>query len=713
MSFNDQKSAKCLKSKQTKSCKPRMSSVEPLNVCQLISLIEEPTRSLSQTEIVWSVVGCLSGAESVCFGWRQSDQHFHVKHGLTADKYLNQKVLFNYLNFFCKYGTAFKVMFDFCYNEVKDEEHIICHTFNAFRTSLRYILIDYIWHLNAITDHLVNNNKESKSISLLGFKYWLDSNQNQNLLLRIEILWQIFEQIRDIAVTKNTNSSLSFAILNSLYERIDFQKTSIKNIIYKLFIDCLKPTLDYFDYILSNGLIRDPHQEFVFIESYEDINSANFWRNCLKTVDDLDGIPDFLAKLLDTILIASKSRLMSQRLGFDDKTSINKSINLFYNFYSILNEMLKKSDFSDQSKETEVTKKIAQTDQNNVMYAVLPKSLTLDPSEKTEFDSDINYFDVYSMQNSKHYYDYNVNFELKDQSFFSELYLPPKSIKTVEMMINEALTEIIEKTCSCISSELIDLIIDEYKQYFNNFCDFYLLRSSNVIPIYCSELFQNLNAINSSKLDNLYALENESVFESIPFIKPFISCNDLSLEPLKFFKNIYLIYDPIEWPFVVLFNDEVVTLFNKVFQLLLKVKYSKWILDQLMFTTQFKRGLSNKQIFVMRFKLQNSVNKLYNYLMNEINVHINETIDRFDSLSNFEQLLAIHNNFVVRLKQTIFYRQKTLRNIVKKLIDLCSQLQELWTSDDQTTDQSVDNIDLDIDRCNHLLDSFYEVLLKR
>ena len=690
-----------------------MSSVEPLNICQLISLIEEPTRRLTHSEIVWSVVGCLSGSESVCFGWRQSDQHFHVRHGLSGDKYLNQTLLYNYLNYFCKYGTAFKIMFDFCYDEVKDEDLVICYTFNAFRSSLRYLLIDLIQRLNTICDHLVNDNKEDKNISLIGFKYWLDSDQNQNLLLKIEILWKIFQQIRETALTKNTNSSLSFAILNAIYERIDFHKISIRTILFKLFINCLKPTLDYFDYILTNGVIRDSHQEFVFVESEEDFNSDNFWNNCLKIIDDLNEMPEFLVKHLKTILIASKSRLMSRKLNFETKSPINKSINLFDKFSQTINDLFRNSDsFSVKTTKNviEISDKRESNPSGDSSQLILPKSLAMSPSEKTEYDSDLNYFDVYSVHNH-FYYDIHINFELSEENKTCEPFIPNKSLKPIEMMINEALTQTIDQICSDICSELMALIIDEYKKYFNNFCDYYLLRSSNVLPIYCLELFQNINAMNSSKIDNLFALESEITFDSVPNIRPFISCDDLSSEPLKFFKNVHLIYSPIEWPFVVFFSDDVISLFNRVFQLLLKVKYSKWLLDHFMFTKEFRSGLSDKRmVFMMRFKLQNSVNKLYNYLMNEINVHINETLNRFDNLTNFEQLLQIHNKFIVNLKQTIFYRQQTLKNIVSKLINLCSELEQIWKRDNQLKDESIiKSMDVDIDRCNHLLNCFYDI----
>ena len=109
-----------------------MSSLEePLNWCQLISMIDT-THELSQREVVVGVMGCLSGSTTVCFDWNQSDEHFFVRKGLSSDHLLNQTLLYNYLNHYCKYGTAFRRMFDFCYNDVKDEDIVLCFTFNAF-----------------------------------------------------------------------------------------------------------------------------------------------------------------------------------------------------------------------------------------------------------------------------------------------------------------------------------------------------------------------------------------------------------------------------------------------------------------------------------------------------------------------------------------------------------------------------------------------------
>jgi len=337
--------------------------------------------------------------------------------------------------------------------------------------------------------------------------------------------------------------------------------------------------------------------------------------------------------------------------------------------------------------------------------------LAMNPLEMTEYDSDLNFFDVYSLHNQV-FYDHNICFELNDGNNSLDTDLPQKCFKTIELIVNEALTQTICHICSAISSQLIHVILNEYKNYFQNVCDFYLLRSSRVIPTYCLDLFHNINEMNASKVDGLYVLENDTTFESVPNIKPFVSYDKLTTDSVHIFKNIHLIYSPIEWPFNGLFNDEVMGVLNQVFQLLLKVKYSKWLLDQLMFSPQFKSPLvKNRNQNIMRFKLQISVNKLYNYLMTRIDVHINETIDRFAHLTNFEDLLEIHNQFVVKLKQTIFDKQTTLRNIVNKLIELCSQLERIWSSDHKVNEESVlKDIDLDINRCNHLLECFYEVL---
>jgi hypothetical protein len=674
-----------------------------------------PTVELTRNDIIRSIIGLLQGSHSLAFNWIHNKQEFVVRNGISSEKDINEVVLKNYLQFYCKYGTAFKLMFDFCYPiNNQTEDHILCYTLNAYRSCLRSLLTNYINKLNTISDYLINNNNnDNKIISLIGLKYYLDCDQNNNLLLTIEILWQIFERIRETALNQTTNSSLSFAILNAIYQRIDFEKTAIKNIIYTLFVYSVKPTLDYFDTLLSDGLIHDPHQEFVFIESNDqNFHSISFWNNCIQLRNDFQEMPLFLAKHLDIILIAAKSRLMTQRIEkFGKENNKIKRKNLFNQFLSVLNNILKHNNSFEQQMDL-MNENDCQI-QNQSNDVIIPKSLEMSSSDKTLYDCSLNYFDVYAMHNPFYYNYLNISFDLKDSNDFYEYCLPQKTIKTIDLILNEALTETITEICRSISSNLIDLIINEYKKYLTNFCDYYLMRSSGLLLTYCYELFHNIHAINSSEIDNIFIFENQPTFYSMPDIKPFISFNKLSAEPIEFLNNVNLIYNNISWPFNILFNLEVIGLFNKVFQLLLKVKYSKWVLDQLLFSQQFKsRETMNKLENLTRFKLQNCVNKLYNHLMFAIDSHIKEALNDCLQINHFDQLLEKHNKFIAQLKQTIFYRQETLRNLVKKLIKLSSDLDKVWRTRNNCDNSRLISFNIDIDRCIHLFDCYYDVINK-
>jgi len=146
---------------------------------------------------------------------------------------------------------------------------------------------------------------------------------------------------------------------------------------------------------------------------------------------------------------------------------------------------------------------------------------------------------------------------------------------------------------------------------------------------------------------------------------------------------------------------------------LLKVKYSKWVLDQLLFSQQFKsRETVNKLENLTRFKLQNCVNKLYNHLMFTIDSHIKEALNDCLQITHFDQLLEKHNKFIAQLKQTIFYRQETLRNLVKKLIKLSSDLDKVWRTRNNCDNSRLISFNIDIDRCIHLFDCYYDVINK-
>lgn len=81
------------------------------------------------------------------------------------------------------------------------------------------------------------------------------------------------------------------------------------------------------------------------------------------------------------------------------------------------------------------------------------------------------------------------------------------------------------------------------------------------------------------------------------------------------------------WPLDVLFTEQVMLTYNKVYQLLLHIRWAKWNLEgiasRLGVVRKMGRGLAWKHhlLYLLRSRLLYFVNSFYNYLMTRVCCH--------------------------------------------------------------------------------------------
>ena len=74
----------------------------------------------------------------------------------------------------------------------------------------------------------------------------------------------------------------------------------------------------------------------------------------------------------------------------------------------------------------------------------------------------------------------------------------------------------------------------------------------------------------------------------------------------------------------------------------------------------------------------------------------------------------IHNDFVIKLKETIFQKNNILNKITKKLFKLCSKLNENWDKDykDDKLKSHFVLLNEELDGWLKLLDIYYRAVIK-
>lgn len=685
-----------------------MSKMDDFNYCQILSFVK-PTRQIKKSELIRSIIGVLSGTQSNLFKWDDDLDEFVVEENMTMND-MGETLLRSYLKDYCKYGTAMKKMYDFCFNQLDNENDAICYTLSAYRSCMRVILFQLIKRLNSLYEKIIIN-----KLQLIELERFLNQDENDNILITIEILWQIFTEVKTSAFEKLFNVNVVLTILKATYSRIDFEWVKVKNLIFTLFLYFIKPTFEYFDRILTEGIALDPHKEFLFEFSELMQKRETFWDDCVQIREVNDEMPSFLLENMDMLLIAVRSSAMLRNVS----NQFENFGNLFNDFIILLNKSIDENRFPRESsinfhdfthfKKYSTHKVTGEMQLNDIEMK----------QGKTIYDRNLNYFNVFNFHQSLYCFE-KFSFSLNDNENFNEFdvyCLPGKTIKPLDLIIKECINTILTKYCNQVSTGLIHVISCEFNKHFENFCNYFLMRSIGKLWTFCLCLFkciQDSDDIINNVINDIDLQQSLVNFDDDYSIKPFISLNNISSLPFKLMDNVYLLCCDISWPFNIIFGNDIIEVYNQVFQILLKIKYSNWSLNQLMFTKRFKLNVGMDEMLLIRFKLQNSVSKLHNHLMFVVDLAIKETIQQCEQAKDFAQLIMIHNDFVIKLKETIFQKNNILNKITKKLFKLCSKLNENWDKDykdDKLKSQFV-LLNEELDGWLKLLDIYYRAVIK-
>lgn len=675
---------------------------EEWNRAECISLLERShLQSISKLDTLKCILSVINGLPSPLFTWDADKDKFVISQRHAVEQ-MNSKLFQNYLTQFAHIGTCFHKMFHFT-----GSEQIRGQTFSTFQQTLQFVLTEIIEKTISLRKNLCGNSNKivnDRTISLLAIGPYLNNDENENLLLVIRHLWEIYEKVdqpiessqfsfdnlsNTSSLCRNTLNVERFYcnhILRHVYRRLSLPHKRIRSTAFTLLVNCLKPMFISIEQLLKtfasiSELIslefpfasKFKFDEEIYCVSYEHSELLVFWNDFIHfSATDFLGVPLFTHDSFQTLIAAIKSSFVLRKNGIKFESMFLKNGIIADKFCFYLTEAFQK-------------------------YAH-PEEL---------FDIDLAHAEE---KLSSNIFDGLEPFlkvpQIKKQHFKSST-VPLRLSRDIDTIMRQALSNSFETISRPFINEFMVNVRVNYFKLFNYYIGFYLAQNPHHIIQYVHFVFPELKHMlltkSFSKLSTLFdKVHLNDATDFAPVLRFFHfhfydkdqlqEMDNLQLS-INFFNHIF--FTPSFgndfkspklcdtglknkfsnfWPLTQMFNPKVTDLFNQVFQFTLRFIYFQFLIgDDFIQSSKLRNNDLSKDAYANRFRL---VNLLFHFRF-KIATHFQElvqsTMVRFDAARDFEQFLAIHQHFLERLSKIIqdVIKNTFINNIFKLVSKFC------------------------------------------
>lgn len=674
---------------------------EPMNHTECIHLLEERfiQRRLTKLEVIEHILSMLIGFESESFIWNDKQKQFEPTKCYSMTN-VNLQSYQSFLYRFAPIGTMYRRMSTFV-----ETEYFRGKTFFAYQNVLGKILGEIMEKTLKARKHFINlaDIHPDKNVRLILVESFLDSEQNDQLLLSIRNLYAIHQEIimnrNDQQNQSDESTKLSDSLfqmetnlhrhycrqtLNAIHKRLSIPDVRIRSLAYTMLDHCLRIMFISLETMLKSldSLSEIQSNEFLFESKFRSKNQlyhtvckmaemCKFWHDFLFVDEQFKSLHLFqfesLQLMAEAIKCAFVSRINHLRLESLDRFT---SIRIMDLFRSIMSRLLK---------------------------------INCRNSDHEIFDIDCDSYEIHIESNLMEYH----------VRRFKTFRLPLNTVLNITDILNEALNETFETISRPIVLEFLPKFRHHYLRLFNYYTNFFLCQNVHhtllymyfLFPVLKDHLHRARHHRSFSELDSLMKqihhsyLHNDDHDDGLDFFEPHISMT-IQTEKFKDYFNtnndfdwiihsfdiFYYVpsssifindngysfdlsqkkrkrtkitvddhHDEIDnfWPLTLMFNAKINDLFNEMFQFLLRLRYFQYLIgNDFLLSSKFRYNDLQKNIYLFRFRLANLIFQFGYQMEYRLKELIQQTVYRFQNdTRNIEGCFQVHQKFLEKLEQ--------------------------------------------------------------
>lgn len=579
----------------------------------------------------------------------------------------------------------------------------------SYLHSLRLIFHLKIYRpLVDVNDHFL---KQRTELRLNTFIEFLMDDSMTRIYDSLDLLTSVHKEITDHESFECT-FRCSAHLVDVLYSYLDIESDHLRQIIWKMFMNALRPTLTYIQKLLTYGYADDPFEEFFFDYGHCSIRTdANFWDTCL-VLRDQEALPFLIQPLMEPLILGVKSRLVLTGTNHTpasnfSQTNMMSQLQDLLKSLLILKEQNSKSDMDYDSFSEDDSGQCESYSEPHV-----ESDMDTDPAEsKHEMDllsfPNMTCFDDVYYETNEYYKSDNL-LDVMSKEFVEtetngyDMTLPDEPKSDVKMAIVMSLHSVIKSYTDEVSRQLMFAFKEKYIECLTIHTDYYLLhKSSPNVSEYLYSLFTQITESPSSNMSLTHYRSIEHELDEAHSVRAFLVFSwDETHDPLRILDRMNILYGEMD-PFTpLLLNPSSKQILADAFHFLLILKYSKWTMDSLKETTsdaslnssciEFK---SKHGLFLLRFRFLYMINSLHYYLMLMLDQEISCLILKSRGASDFNQLKECLDRFTSRVaKYTFQGTSEKNKRFVHKMAQVAIRLRTLFHSDLNNNQQILKDI---------------------
>jgi len=478
-----------------------------------------------------------------------------------------------------------------------------CLTYQAFASSLRFFLNSFLKYLQKI-DSKVLQMKETYLLTdflseISGFTRLLSfiSEICKETVLKVDFT----EEKKLEEKVKHLLNNLYNALVDEHLTNLDGDEYSPENILLNLWIQTLKPYIDFIDIWIMEGEINDKYNEFAFkkVNALENKSNEYFWHNSVVVnLSKLDSSFQWLINSLSQILAAGKSMEILKILyenSYNHRQGISSHLQNLHN----------------KSKAPVF---------NKWLEALLSNKTLIIKSEK-EQENSFNFLTIAECRKSYLKKVLNSCFSCLNQKPLTNrkqiIFEFGQSLIVLPKYLHHQLSPIIVSKSLQSSVHLLQIFKESFglNKAFNQFQNFSFMGWGDVMHHFSTEVFSQFASSSYSKntfrvedflslniimQDSLEGKYFEGKISVIVVCEPEekITKEEIKSKPLSFVnKKVIIGTDCIEldhnirWPLTLVFSKKNQKQYNVIFHYLMKIKHSIYSLESLKVSHIYKEAL--------------------------------------------------------------------------------------------------------------------------
>ncbi|XP_070395159.1 gamma-tubulin complex component 5-like [Dermacentor albipictus] len=628
-----------------------------LNSCGVVTPTGEHSmmsERLLLREVLWMLRGT---KELFAFSWNGMEyvvnDNFKLSH-------VTQVALKNQLEEVCRYASYVTHLQDFISATAGAgaKTSVVTLTFQAFANSISEQLAPYNRHLVHLEKMLIEQMETFTLLMLL-----------EDMHPYFELVSYLHGIYRSVLPSDTTASPVQRTVkLLSVLERALVSATILsqhRSQTVGLYLDTMKPFIDFVDELSSSGKLTDPYQEFP-IRRASDITfeDPRYWKESLYICDS-DYLNTVMGRHLLPLTSAGKSMEHLTHAMLSRNDVLKSMPGTLY--ISIINKIPHPASTVECEAEQAATL-------GNVAEVF---------EEIRQWTKQIGCFGL-------------INVACEQNS--SKTDNATHNLTCTLSQIQQAITTAVTERCRENSAKFLHYLKSECElsKQIDTIHSHFLMFAGEIMHSFTTEVFSKLLSDTPVTWQNLsflnFALQEALSWHCKPV--PFLSKLSMRLKDssskvqLDGFDNVVLRYD-VSWPMSIVLTETTLNLYNRIFIFLCKVKCAKFALEELHFqelcSCHFGETVTMKQVALslqlLRFQVLTFLNSFHACLMQEVLHGSKLAFDKeLDSATDLDTVLKCHEEYVAKVFRQCLLSElfSDLREPLLSFLKLCIKLHILW-----------------------------------